>query len=366
MGKTKPRTTNAEGQTAGDTARDITVLKGLEAVRRRPAMYIGDVSVRGLHHLVYEVVDNSIDEALAGYAKSIEVLLNKNGSVSVIDDGRGIPIDIHKDERRSALEVVITVLHAGGKFDKNSYKVSGGLHGVGVSVVNALSQQLEVEIKRDGQQYRMTFAHGLKTSELEVVGSVGPRNSGTRLRFWPDPRYFDTPRFSVKRLKHTLRAKAVLCPGLQVRFVNQINNESETWFFRDGLRDYLNESLADSERLPEVPFVGTYKGEGETVDWAMAWLPEGGETVAESYVNLIPTPLGGTHVNGFRSGLLASLREFCDFRKLLPRGVKLAPEDVWDRLGYVLSVKMQDPQFSGQTKERLGSRHCAGFVSGAV
>jgi len=345
------------------TAESIEVLSGLDPVKRRPGMYTDTLRP---NHLGQEAIDNSVDEAIAGHANRLDVTLYEDGSLEVADNGRGMPVDIHPEEKVTGVEVIMTRLHAGAKFSNKSYLFSGGLHGVGVSVVNALSKQLEVEIKRDGSQYRMTFAHGEKTSALEVVGSVGARNSGTRLRFWPDPQYFDTPRFSVKRLKHTLRAKAVLCPGLQVHFVDQAAGETETWLFRDGLRDYLNDSLADYERLPEVPFVGTYKGEGETVDWAMVWLPEGGETVAESYVNLIPTPLGGTHVNGFRTGLLACLREFCEFRKLLPRGVKLAPEDVWDRLSYVLSVKMQDPQFSGQTKERLGSRHCAGFVSGAV
>jgi topoisomerase-4 subunit B len=318
------------------------------------------------NHLGQEAIDNSVDEAIAGFANRLEVTLHEDDSLEVADNGRGMPVDIHPEEKITGAEVIMTRLHAGAKFSNKSYLFSGGLHGVGVSVVNALSRRLELDIKRESKHFRMEFAHGEKTSELEVVGNVGIRNTGTRLRFWPDPQYFDTPRFSVKRLKHTLRAKAVLCPGLQVRFVNKNNQETETWLFRDGLRDYLHDSLVDVERLPEEPFMGHFKGEAETVDWAMVWLPEGGEAVAESYVNLIPTPLGGTHVNGFRSGLLASLREFCEFRKCLPRGVKLAPEDVWDRLSYVLSVKMQDPQFSGQTKERLGSRHCAGFVSGTV
>jgi topoisomerase-4 subunit B len=318
------------------------------------------------NHLGQEAIDNSVDEAIAGYANRLEVTLYDDGSLEVADNGRGMPVDIHPEEKVSGVEVIMTRLHAGAKFSNKSYLFSGGLHGVGVSVVNALSKRLEVHIKREGKHFRIEFAHGEKTSDLELVGNVGQRNTGTRVRFWPDPHYFDTPRFSVKRLKHTLRAKAVLCPGLQVRFNNQYNNETEEWCFQDGLRDYLNDSLARYERLPEEPFVGDFEGEAETVDWAMAWLPEGGETVTESYVNLIPTVQGGTHVNGFRSGILASMREFCEFRKMLPRGIKLAPEDVWDRLSYVLSVKMQDPQFSGQTKERLGSRHCAGFVSGAV
>jgi len=345
------------------TAESIEILNGLEPVKRRPGMYTDTIRP---NHLGQEAIDNSVDEAIAGYASRLEVTLHDDDSLEVADNGRGMPVDIHPEEKVTGVEVIMTRLHAGAKFSNKSYLFSGGLHGVGVSVVNALSTRLEVDIKRDGKHFRIAFAHGEKISELAVVGNVGQRNTGTRVRFWPDPRYFDTPRFSVKRLKHTLRAKAVLCPGLHVHFFDKIHNETEEWCFQDGLRDYLNDSLADHEQLPGEPFVGDFDGETETVNWAMVWLPEGGETVTESYVNLIPTVQGGTHVNGFRSGLLASLREFCEFRKLLPRGVKLAPEDVWDRLSYVLSVKMQDPQFSGQTKERLGSRHCAGFVSGAV
>ncbi len=345
------------------TAESIEVLSGLDPVKRRPGMYTDTIRP---NHLGQEAVDNSVDEAIAGFADRLDVTLHADGSLEVADNGRGMPVDIHPEEKVTGVEVIMTRLHAGAKFSNKSYLFSGGLHGVGVSVVNALSTRLEVDIKREGKHFRIVFANGEKVSELETVGSVGRRNTGTRVHFWPDPQYFDTPRFSTRRLRHTLRAKAVLCPGLRVRFSDRNTGETDEWIFKDGLRDYLNDSLANAERLPEIPLVGDFKGETETVDWALIWLPEGGETVAESYVNLIPTPLGGTHVNGFRSGLLASLREFCEFRKLLPRGVKLAPEDVWDRLSYVLSVKMQDPQFSGQTKERLGSRHCAGFVSGAV
>ena len=345
------------------TAESIEVLTGLDPVKRRPGMYTDTLRP---NHLGQEAIDNSVDEAIAGFASRLDVTLHTDGSLEVADNGRGMPVDIHPDEKVTGVEVIMTRLHAGAKFSNKSYLFSGGLHGVGVSVVNALSTRLEVDIKREGKHFRIEFAHGEKAGELETVGSVGQRNTGTRIRFWPDPQYFDTPRFSVQRLRHTLRAKAVLCSGLQVRFNDRHTGQTDEWVYQDGLRDYLDDSLADAERLPDEPLMGDFKGEAETVDWALAWLPEGGETVTESYVNLIPTPLGGTHVNGLRSGLLASLREFCEFRKLLPRGVKLAPEDVWDRLSYVLSVKMQDPQFSGQTKERLGSRHCAGFVSGAV
>ncbi len=345
------------------TAESIEVLSGLDPVKRRPGMYTDTLRP---NHLGQEAIDNSVDEAIAGFANRLDVTLHTDGSLEVADNGRGMPVDIHPEEKVTGVEVIMTRLHAGAKFSNKSYLFSGGLHGVGVSVVNALSTRLEVDIKREGKHFRIEFTNGEKASELQTVGSVGQRNTGTRVRFWPDPQYFDSPHFSVKRLRHTLRAKAVLCSGLQVRFVDRNTNETDEWLFQDGLRDYLTDSLSNDERLPDNPLVGDFKGEAETVDWALVWLPEGGETVAESYVNLIPTPLGGTHVNGFRSGLLASLREFCEFRKLLPRGVKLAPEDVWDRLSYVLSVKMQDPQFSGQTKERLGSRHCAGLVAGAV
>jgi len=345
------------------TAESIEVLSGLEPVRRRPGMY---TDTQRPNHLAQEAIDNSVDEAIAGFAKSLEVTLHEDQSLAVADDGRGMPVDAHPEEGVSGVEVIMTRLHAGAKFSGKNYMFSGGLHGVGVSVVNALSARLVVEVRRDGTLHRMEFAGGEKASELTPVGRVGQRNTGTLVHFWPDPRYFDSPRFNVARLKHTLRAKAVLCPGLRVRFADKIAGTTDEWLFQDGLRDYLVEGLGDRERVPAVPFVGELAGEDITVQWAVAWLTEGGEGVTESYVNLIPTPLGGTHVNGFRSGLLASLREFCEFRKLLPRGVKLAPEDVWERCQYVLSVKMRDPQFAGQTKERLGSRHCAGFVATAA
>jgi len=345
------------------TAEAIEVLSGLEPVKRRPGMY---TDTHRPNHLAQEAIDNSVDEAIAGFANRLEVTLYEDGSLEVVDNGRGMPVDMHPEEGVSGVEVIMTRLHAGAKFSNKSYLFSGGLHGVGVSVVNALARRLVVEIKRDGQHHRIEFAHGEKVRELELVGTVGPRNTGTLVRFWPEEKYFDTPRFSTRRLRHTLRAKAVLCSGLRVRFTNRFTQESEEWLYQDGLPDYLADSLAGLSLLPAKPLVGDFKGEDETVAWTVAWLPEGGETVTESYVNLIPTPLGGTHVNGFRSGLLASLREFCEFRKLLPRGVKLAPDDVWERCSYVLSVKMREPQFSGQTKERLGSRHCAGFVTGAV
>jgi topoisomerase IV subunit B len=343
----------------------IEVLTGLEPVRRRPGMY---TLTERPNHLAQEVVDNSVDEAIAGHAKRIDVVLHADGSLSVTDDGRGMPVDKHKGEKISGVEVILTRLHAGGKFSNKNYTYSGGLHGVGVSVVNALSKKLEVHVRRDAKEYRMTFADGAKTSELRAIGSVGKRDTGTTVRFWPDPKFFDTVKFAVPRLKHLLRAKAVLCPGLHVTFKNESAKEdNEEWQYEDGLKDYLLSELGRLEMVPAEPFRGHFKGDNEEADWAIVWLPEGSDTpVMESYVNLIPTVQDGTHVNGFRTGLTDALREFCEFRSLLPRGIKLAPEDVWGRTAYVLSFKMRDPQFSGQTKERLSSREAAAFVAGVT
>ena len=349
--------------TASYDASDIEVLTGLEPVRKRPGMYTDTARP---NHLALEVIDNGVDEAVAGFATRLDVTLHKDGSVSVCDDGRGMPVDVHPEEKISGVELILTRLHAGAKFSDKNYRFAGGLHGVGVSVVNALSKNLEIWIKRGGQEYNMAFAGGEKKSELEVVGSVGKRNSGTAIRFWPDPRYFDSAKISVPRLKHALRAKAVLCPGLKVRFEDEASGESEEWFYEDGLADYLLDALEGLATIPEEPFLGSFEGNSEAADWAAVWLPEGGDGPQESYVNLIPTTQGGTHVNGFRAGLLEALREYCEFRNLLPRGVKLTPEDIWERLGYVLSVKVTDPQFTGQTKDRLSSRECAAFVSGVT
>ena len=347
--------------TASYDASDIEVLTGLEPVRKRPGMYTDTARP---NHLALEVIDNGVDEAVAGFATRLDVTLHKDGSVSVCDDGRGMPVDVHPEEKISGVELILTRLHAGAKFSDKNYRYSGGLHGVGVSVVNALSKNLEVWIKRGGQEYNMAFAGGEKKSELEVVGSVGKRNSGTAIRFWPDPRYFDSAKISVPRLTHALRAKAVLCPGLRVRFEDEASGESEEWFYEDGLADYLLDALEGLATIPEEPFLGSFEGNSEAADWAAVWLPEGGDGPQESYVNLIPTTQGGTHVNGFRAGLLEALREYCEFRNLLPRGVKLTPDDIWELLGYVLSVKVTEPQFTGQTKDRLSSRECAAFVSG--
>ena len=341
----------------------IEVLSGLEPVRKRPGMYTDTTRP---NHLAQEVIDNSVDEAIAGHARLIEVTLLKDQSLQVRDDGRGMPVDLHPEEGIPGVEVILTKLHAGGKFSNKNYQFSGGLHGVGVSVVNALSQHLEVWVRRDGKEYNIAFANGEKRSDLEVVGEVGKRNTGTTVRFWPDPAFFDSAKFSVKQLEHVLRAKAVLCPGLRVVFKDEKSGEKKEWCYEDGLRDYLLDELQGSKVLPDDPFIGSMAGNEEAADWAVVWLTEGGDAVTESYVNLIPTAQGGTHVNGLRTGLTESVREFCEFRNLLPRGVKLSPDDVWNNVSYILSVKLGDPQFSGQTKERLSSRECAPFVSGVV
>lgn len=341
----------------------IEVLSGLEPVRRRPGMYTDTTRP---NHLGQEVIDNSIDEALAGHATRVEVILHPDQSLEVIDDGRGMPVDIHPEEGGPAIELILCRLHAGGKFSNKNYQFSGGLHGVGISVVNALSHRVEVSVRRDGQIYQIAFENGEKVEELHVTGTVGRRNTGTSVHFWPDAQFFDSARFSVSRLSHLLKAKAVLCPGVEILFRDLVNGSEQRWCYQDGLTDYLMESVNGLVTLPEQPFTGTFATESEAVDWALLWLPEGGELLTESYVNLIPTQQGGTHVNGLRQGLLDAMREFCEFRNLLPRGVKLSADDIWERCAYVLSVKMQDPQFAGQTKERLSSRQCAAFVSGVV
>ena len=345
------------------TSGDIEVLTGLDPVRKRPGMYTDTTSPR---HLAQEVIDNGVDEALAGHASKIDVQLLKDGSIVVFDDGRGMPVDPHPEFKVSGVEVILTTLHSGGKFSNKSYSFSGGLHGVGVSVVNALSENFEVEIRRSGKVHRMQFADGEKKTELEVIDTCGQRNTGTKIQFKPDPKYFDTATFPVNELRHLLRAKAILCSGLKVSFDNQIKGEKDEWVYEDGLKAYLEERTDGLPRLPEEPFMGTSSGETESVDWALQWLPEEGDSINESYVNLIPTSGGGTHVNGLRTGLLDAVREYCEFRAMVPKGLKLSAEDVWQNCCYVLSFKMLDPQFSGQTKERLSSREAAVFVSGIV
>ncbi|MDJ0941333.1 MAG: DNA topoisomerase IV subunit B, partial [Woeseiaceae bacterium] len=344
-------------------AADIEVLSGLEPVRRRPGMY---TETSRPNHLAHEVIDNSVDEALAGHCKKIEVTVYADGSLEVSDDGRGMPVDKHPKEKIPGVELILTRLHAGGKFSNKNYQYSGGLHGVGVSVVNALSKNLEVWIRRGGKEYNMSFASGRKRGKLEEVGKVGKANTGTTIRFWPDPKYFDSAKFSLSRLKHALKAKAVLCPGLTVRLKVEKPKERHEWLYTGGLEEYLVEAIGGAELLPAEPFSGSMQGNDEAVDWALTWNTQGSADVTESYVNLIPTAQGGTHVNGLRTGLTNALREFCDFRNLLPRGVSLVPEDVWDGLNFVLSAKLEDPQFSGQTKERLSSRESAAFVTGVI
>jgi len=344
-------------------AADIEVLSGLDPVRRRPGMY---TDTSRPNHLAHEVVDNSVDEALAGYAKKIQVTAYKDGSLEVIDDGRGMPVDIHPIEKVSGVELILTRLHAGGKFSDKNYEFSGGLHGVGVSVVNALSTLLECRVRRDGKEYLISFNDGALKSKLKVVGEVGKNNRGTSVRFWPNTKYFESGNFSIPKLKHVLRAKAVLCPGLHITFTNEATGEKDEWQYEGGLSQYLLDSLGNGEWLPPELFIGKVQGQLEAAEWAIAWRTDGEERIEESYVNLIPTSQGGTHVNGLRLGLTDALREFCEFRNLLPRGIKLAPEDVWDGVCFVLSTKMKEPQFAGQTKERLSSREAAAFVSGVV
>jgi len=341
----------------------IEVLSGLEPVRKRPGMF---TDTSRPNHLAQEVIDNSVDEAIAGHARRLDVTLYTDGSLEVTDDGRGMPVDLHPEEHLPGVEVILTRLHAGGKFSMKNYQFSGGLHGVGVSVVNALSERLDVWVRRGGQEHHMAFAYGEKISDLEVVGEVSARRTGTTVRFWPEAAYFDNPKFAIPRLHHVLRAKAVLCPGLHVRWRDEHTNERLEWHYQDGLKAYLEDALEGFALLPEAPIIGNREEPQQMVDWAAVWLPEGGEAITESYVNLIPTAQGGTHVNGLRTGLTEAMREFCEMRNLLPRGVRLAPEDVWELCSYILSVKIQDPQFTGQTKERLASRQCAGFVAGAV
>lgn len=345
------------------SAQEITVLKDLEPVQLRPGMY---TDTSRPNHLGQEVIDNSVDEALAGHATHIQVILHPDQSLEIIDNGRGMPVDIHPTEKVSGVEVILTKLHAGGKFSNKNYEFAGGLHGVGISVVNALSERVDITIKRDGQVYKIAFENGIKVEELTVIGTCGRRNTGTTVHFKPNPKYFDSAKFSVSRLRHLLRAKAVLCSGLEIKFIDKINQTEDVWLYQDGLSDYLQEAVQDVTTLPQTPFLGEVKGRSEAASWALLWLLEGGELVAESYVNLIPTIQGGTHVNGLRQGLLDAMREFCELRNLLPKNVKLTADDIWDRCAYVLSVKMRDPQFAGQTKERLSSRQSAVFVSGVV
>ena len=344
-------------------ASEIEVLTGLDPVRKRPGMYTDTTRP---NHLAQEVIDNSVDEALAGHASEITVTHFADGSMGVQDNGRGMPVDIHPEEGVPGVEVIMTRLHAGGKFSNKAYKFSGGLHGVGISVVNALSTKVEIEIKRDSKVHTISFANGNLAKPLEIEGKVGKKNTGTFVRFWPDATFFDSPKYALSKLKHLLRAKAVLSPGLKITFKDETINETTEWFYENGLKDYLNDALDGQDRLPLEGFIGESQTENEGVEWAITWLVEPNDNLMESYVNLIPTPQGGTHVNGLRSGATDAIREFCEFRNLIPRGVKITPEDAWLNVAFVLSAKLKDPQFAGQTKERLSSRECVPFISGVV
>ncbi len=341
-------------------ARSIEILKGLDPVKRRPGMYTDTTSP---DHLVFEVIDNSVDEAIAGFADTIEVILKADGSVKVTDNGRGMPVDMHPEEGISGVELIMTRLHAGAKFSNKNYAFSGGLHGVGVSVVNALSARLDIIIFRNGREYAIGFENGIKTRDLVPVKDTEPDRTGTSVHFYPNPDFFERTTFSTSVIQTALKSKAVLCPGLTTCFVDENTGDRQTWVFDHGLDQYLAESLKDHDTLFDQPFTGECQTDDFQAAWAVNWMTDPGYALEESYVNLIPTRLGGTHVNGFRSGLLESLREFCKFRNLLPKGLYLAPEDIWNTVGYVLSVKLSEAQFSGQTKERLSSRHCAGLVN---
>jgi topoisomerase-4 subunit B len=345
------------------TAQSIEVLTGLDPVRRNPGMY---TDTSHPNHLAHEVIDNSVDEAIAGHAKQIDVTLHKDNALTVIDDGRGMPVDIHPEHKVSGVELILTRLHSGAKFSKKTYEFSGGLHGVGISVVNALSKTLTVRVKKNGDVYAMAFKDGESTGKLKIIDRCEKRETGTAIHFLPDEKYYDSPKFVLSALLATLRAKAVLCPGLTVNFYDEKKDERQSWCYDDGLKSYLLDSLQNCEQLPVEPFMGHFTGETEAVDWALTWLPNGEVGVSESYVNLIPTAQGGTHVNGLRAGLLEAVREFCDIHKLLPRAMKLTPEDVWEQCRYILSIKLQHAQFAGQTKERLTARQAAVFVTGVV
>lgn len=346
------------------TAESIEVLSGLDPVRKRPGMYTDTTRP---NHLAHEAIDNSVDEAIAGHATAIQVTVYKDGSLAVEDDGRGMPIEKHSKFKISGVELILTRLHAGAKFSEKTYRFSGGLHGVGISVVNALSKKLNVQIKKGTGIYEMNFAKGKPLAPLKKIGRRQGDETGTRIRFWPDPQYFDAIKFSLPALKHTLRAKAVLCPGLTVRFTEEITQQTTEWYYQEGLKTYLENCIQNESVLPEDLWVGDYRSEEQEVSWALAWsLEPGAEVTTESYVNLIPTAQGGTHVSGLRTGLLEAMREFCQLHNLLPKQIKLVGDDLLDQCYYILSLKMKEPQFLGQTKERLSSRQAATFVSSVI
>ena len=344
-------------------AESIEVLSGLDPVRKRPGMY---TETARPNHLALEVIDNSVDEALAGYSSKIEVVLHKDGALSVEDNGRGMPVDIHPEEGIPGVELIFSRLHAGAKFSHTDYKFSGGLHGVGVSEVNALSSKLSAEIKRGGKKYLIEFKDSEKSKDLKEIDKVGKKNTGTKVTFLPNPHFFDSVKISITQLMSALKAKAVLCPGLTISFFDEVSGTKETWCFLDGLAAYLTSSNEGADLIPKEPFEGEHMTEEGGMTWALQWVQGIENPISESYVNLIPTSQGGTHVNGLRSGLTDALKEFCDFRNLIPRGIKLTSDDVWMNCSSILSAKLKDPQFTGQTKERLSSKQVTVFISAII
>jgi len=342
----------------------IEVLSGLDPVKKRPGMYT-DTSCP--NHLIQEVLDNSVDEALSGYCKRIKVNLYKDNSVEVSDNGRGMPVDVHPEHKLTGVELIMCKLHAGAKFSGEDYGFSGGLHGVGVSVVNALSTKLNVKIKRDSQEYEINFSAGDKDNDLKPIGDVGATNSGTSIRFYPDKQYFETLNINKKSLKHLLKAKAVLCPGLQIDYFDEKKNERIKWIFDEGLSDYLDEFSGCNEKLLDETIILSKTSEDQALDVAVNWTEEvSNNLLKETFVNLIPTALGGSHLNGFKSGLLEAIKEFCDYRNLIPKGIKINSDDILANCIFVISSKLKNPQFAGQTKERLDSKDHMSFVSSST
>ena len=342
----------------------IEVLSGLDPVKKRPGMYT-DTSCP--NHLIQEVLDNSVDEALSGYCKRIKVNLYKDNSVEVSDNGRGMPVDVHPEHKLTGVELIMCKLHAGAKFSGEDYGFSGGLHGVGVSVVNALSTKLNVKIKRDSQEYEINFSAGDKDNDLKPIGDVGATNSGTSIRFYPDKQYFETLNINKKSLKHLLKAKAVLCPGLQIDYFDEKKNERIKWIFDEGLSDYLDEFSGCNEKLLDETIILSKTSHDQALDVAVNWTEEvSNNLLKETFVNLIPTALGGSHLNGFKSGLLEAIKEFCDYRNLIPKGIKINSDDILANCIFVISSKLKNPQFAGQTKERLDSKDHMSFVSSST
>ena len=342
----------------------IEVLSGLDPVKKRPGMYT-DTSCP--NHLIQEVLDNSVDEALSGYCKRIKVNLYKDNSVEVSDNLRGMPVDVHPEHKLTGVELIMCKLHAGAKFSGEDYGFSGGLHGVGVSVVNALSTKLNVKIKRDSQEYEINFSAGNKDSDLKPIGDVGATNSGTSIRFYPDKQYFETLNINKKSLKHLLKAKAVLCPGLQIDYFDEKKNERIKWIFDEGLSDYLDEFSGCNEKLLDETIILSKTSNDQVLDVAVNWTEEvSNNLLKETFVNLIPTALGGSHLNGFKSGLLEAIKEFCDYRNLIPKGIKINSDDILANCIFVISSKLKNPQFAGQTKERLDSKDHMSFVSSST